>query len=275
MEVYKYLGKEITESINTCSQFENITEIRLRNGCSLQVIANGQIKNIPDIYISEQQLDDILYNMCQKSMNIYEEEISNGYITLKDGHRVGIGGEFFSNPATGKNILKKLKSLNIRISRERIYFENQDILFDLEPVSTLIIGPPHSGKTSLLKIYIKELCDRYRISVCDERKELEMDGIYCDYISGINKAKAIQMATRTLNPQYIICDEIGQEEESQQILGAVNTGVGFICTAHGENMQNIKKRPHIKKLLDEGVFARTVSLVQSQNLFRIGEINDI
>jgi len=52
------------------------------------------------------------------SVYAFEEEIKNGFITLKGGHRVGIGGKVLY----GKNGVEKIKnisSLNIRIAREK------------------------------------------------------------------------------------------------------------------------------------------------------------
>ena len=275
MEVYKYLNKQLAEYIKNFPMQNNITEIRLRSGCIVQLVVNGITDSVDNIYIRQEELDEIFYNICQKSINVFENEISNGFVTLPDGARVGISGEYIYSKTSGKYILKKLNSLNIRIPKKKIYFENQDKLFSIEPQSTLIIGPPHSGKTSLLKLYCSFLARKYRVAICDERKELCTEKINCDVISGIPKALAASMATRTLNPQFIICDEIGTREEAEQILYSVNTGVRFICSVHGDNLNYVQKKQGISMLFDNSVFYRVVVMQQKEHKFYIKDIIDV
>ena len=82
------------------------------------------------------------------------------------------------------------------------------------------------------------------------------------------------MATRTLNPQFIICDEIGLKEESERIISAVNTGVDFICSAHGKTIEEVMKRPNIKMLVENGVFKRMVLLEYACDKFILKVINN-
>ena len=83
------------------------------------------------------------------------------------------------------------------------------------------------------------------------------------------------MATRTLNPQYILCDEIGLKEETKEILSAVNTGVIFICSAHGESIESVCKRPNIKLLMDSGIFEKYIVVEQKYRKFYIKEFKDV
>ncbi len=275
MEVYKYLPERLVVYLKKYEDINNITEIRIRKNKCVQLTVYGKTENVSDVLIPEDEVDDIFYKMCNHSMNIYDDEISNGYITLQDGCRVGIGGQFCYNQVSDKYILKELLSLNIRIARNTLYFENQDKLFGGQIPGTLIIGPPHSGKTSLLKLIAEHLSADSRVSLCDERNELYTDKLNADVIQGIKKPAAISMATRTLNPQYIICDEIGLKDEAEAILSAVNTGVKFICSAHGETINQIYKRPNIKILVKNGVFEKTVLVSQKNKKFYIEEIADV
>ena len=264
MDVLKLLPQRLADYIDSCDYKDNITEIKLRKNSIVQFTVYGKLKNTP-VQISETEIEDIFYKMCNCSVNIYDDEISNGFITLSGGYRVGLGGEYFQNKQSGSYRLKELKSLNIRIPHKSVCFKNQDILFAENVHSTLIAGPPHSGKTSLLKIYAEKLSENYRVSLCDERKELYTDNLNVDVIQGIKKSAAISMATRTLNPQYIICDEIGGKEETDEILSAVNTGVYFICSAHCESLDQLYKRPNIKILIENGIFEKLV-LIEHKNI---------
>ena len=272
MDVFKYLTERLCNYIENCGYKGNITEIKLRKNSAVQFTVYGKLISADKIEISETELDTIFYRMCDCSVNIYDDEIANGYVTTADGYRVGIGGEYSYNSSTGKYILKELMSLNIRIPRGNVIFENQDILLSENIRSTLIAGPPHSGKTSLLKIYAAKLSESYRVVLCDERKELYTDNLNADVIQGIKKPLAISISTMTLNPQYIICDEIGQKDEAQEILSAVNTGVHFICSAHCENLEQLYKRPNINILIENGVFEKLVLLNQKNGVFCIEDI---
>ncbi|MBQ5782566.1 MAG: Flp pilus assembly complex ATPase component TadA [Oscillospiraceae bacterium] len=270
----RYLDKRIIDYISCHPHKEDITEIRLRAEKPVQFTVNGKT-DTADIVVSQQQLDDIFYNICNRSINVYENDIAQGFVTLDDASRVGIGGEFYYNAVLNKYLLKKLDSLNIRRAKDVTYFENQHRLFEKVPDNTLIAGKPHSGKTSLLKLYAKYLAQDYRLVICDERKEMKTDNINCDIIQGIKKADGIMMATRTLNPQFIICDEIGDMAESHNILSAINTGVKFICTAHGESIEQVLKRPPIKLLADSGIFRRFVLVGQHKNSFAVECVYDV
>ena len=274
MDVYRYLPDSIMEYIKHNTMEREITEIRLRANNPVCFTTYGRMITAENIVINSDKLENILYSICRNSINIYDEEISQGYITLDDGCRVGIGGEYCFDKSSNRYILKHLMSLNIRIPRDLVHFENQEILFKKKVKGTLIIGPPHSGKTSLLKIYAKQLSEKYRVVICDERKEIYSGNFHCDVISGIKKSVAVSMATRTLNPQYILCDEIGLKEEAEEILSAVNTGVIFICSAHGENIDGVLKRPNIKLLADSGIFEKYVLLEQINNKFIVKDYID-
>lgn len=276
IQLLERLPSTIVDAIKL-SKFDinKITEIRLRKNSKISLTINGQTYLIESPLIIRRELEDILFKFCKNSMAAYEEEIAQGFVTLDGGHRVGIGGEFYFDKCSQKYILKEISSLNIRIARNNTYFFNQDKLCIDEFKSVLLSGAPHSGKTSLAKCYIKALSSKYRIAVCDEREELTDENMNCDVIKGTSKADAINMATRTLNPQFIVCDEIGSLEETAQILSAINTGVKFICTSHGESIIQLQKRPNIKSLLQSGIFDRIVFLKQRQNNFCIEEIIDV
>ena len=274
MDVYKYLPYTMVLSIQKLTFHNDITEIRIRSDKPVQITVFGKTNIVENTYVADYELEEIFYKMCQHSINIYDDEISNGYITLYDGCRVGIAGEFYYNKTDMRYVLKKLTSLNIRIARDFTAFDGQEQIFTANIPSTLVIGPPHSGKTSLLKLYAKHLSQNYRVTVCDERKELYCKEINADILMGIKKSDAINMATRTLNPQYIICDEIGSVKEAEEILSAVNTGVEFICSVHGNSVEQALKRPNIKLLTDSGIFHRYVTVCQKNQRFYIKEITD-
>ena len=74
MELYKYLPAKILEYIANHPLKGNITEIRLRSECIVQLVVNGNIENNKGIYTTQNELDEIFYNICKKSINVFEDE---------------------------------------------------------------------------------------------------------------------------------------------------------------------------------------------------------
>ena len=162
--------------------------------------------------------------------------------------------------------------MNIRIPTNKYFTVPTDVL-DFSK-GLLIIGKPHSGKTTMLKS-ICRLMKAQNIAVCDERNELFDLNLNCDFITGMSKGKAILNATRSLNPDIIVCDEIGGEEESREILAGVNTGVRFICTAHCAGFDDMSKKANIQILLKNGVFDKIVLVEQNNGIFKIEGVKDV
>ena len=81
-----------------------------------------------------------------------------------------------------------------------------------------------------------------------------------DVLHGYPRAKGIEIATRTLSPEVIFCDEIGSAEEARSILSAQNSGVPLIATAHAESRETLLRRPNIRLLYENGVFRYYIGL---------------
>ena len=99
--------------------------------------------------------------MCENSIYAYQNQICSGYITVKGGHRVGLTGDVVIENNRVKNI-SYIYSLNFRVARhvedasinllpEILDFSNNNIY------STLIVGAPGTGKTTILKDLIKKI----------------------------------------------------------------------------------------------------------------------
>ena len=66
------------------------------------------------------------------------------------------------------------------------------------------------------------------------------------------------MAVRTLSPDVIICDEIGQKDEIDEMLIGMNSGVKFILTIHATSFIELKRKPAYKNLFIESGFNNIV-----------------
>ncbi|MGO4273638.1 stage III sporulation protein AA, partial [Paenibacillus sp. TAF58] len=145
---------------------------------------------------------------------------------------------------------------------------------------TLIISPPQHGKTTLIRDLARlisrgEWGTNYvsasgkKVGVVDERSELaacvkgvpRFDlGPRTDVMDGCPKAEGMMMMIRSLSPDVLIVDEIGRPEDANAIHEAVHTGIRVVATAHGADYEDVRRRPVLKQLLDEGVFTRYVIL---------------
>lgn len=218
----------------------NIEEIRVRVNKKLAIRKSTKLKPL-DYEVSESDISYIFERLTDFSVHSYIEEIKKGFITVKNGHRVGLCGEFVVENEEIKNI-SKLTSINIRVATNEKVFNN----LNLEKIvnkNTLIISPPNFGKTSLLREISKYLSKKQKnISVIDERYEIDNDtnlGENVDIIRGIPKVTGVHMMIKTMSPDYIICDEITSEKKLLKEIGYA--GVKIIATMHGDDVSQIEK----------------------------------
>lgn len=163
MEIFNYFSKNIKDAIISNLKIEAyhfIEEIRLRNTKNIIIkLADKEI--VIDYKVSSEDLIETISLISENSIYSYQNQICNGYITVKGGHRVGITGNvaFVDNQVININYIY---SLNFRIAREVIGCSNSVIKYicnyrNNKIYNTLIIGKPSSGKTTLLRDIIRNL----------------------------------------------------------------------------------------------------------------------
>jgi stage III sporulation protein AA len=118
-------------------------------------------------------------------------------------------------------IIDDITSVNMRINRF-INFPCCPIISiikenGLKTGGILIYSPPSEGKTTLLRFLAAALSKGlyglkpYRTALVDERREIyiknKMGGGLLDVFFGYKKFEGIDCATRTLNPDVILCDD--------------------------------------------------------------------
>ena len=62
-------------------------------------------------------------------------------------------------------------------------------------------------------------------------------------LEGERKGPGMMRALRTLAPQLLITDEIGTQEELQQVVEARNCGVSVLASAHAASLAELLHRP--------------------------------
>ncbi len=265
----KFILDRIPVDLSAYFSDKQVTEIRLRQNSNIRLCTNGRYITVENSFLTAKQTEEIFMSFCGYTLSVYQSQIARGFITMPGGHRIGIGGRFENSDNELK--LVSISSMVIRIASDAIYSFNSDIL-DFEN-GLLIVGPPHSGKTTLLKSICKKTTEN--IVICDERNEFTDYITDCDIISGINKADAIAQAVRSMNPDIILCDEIGSEKEAQHLLSFMNTGVKFICSVHADTVDRLWSKPNIKILLDNNVFDKIAVLASENNNYFIREVTDV
>jgi stage III sporulation protein AA len=76
----------------------------------------------------------------------------------------------------------------------------------------------------------------------------------------VDKARAVQMALRTLAPQVILLDELGSLEETMALEQGFFSGVDFIASIHAPDAAQAQRRPQVQALLQRGMLRQLVIL---------------
>lgn len=262
-----------------------ITELRIRkNSFVIVVIRNtsffidgsGELCDSPyskALKISKNEFDKAFMEICEYSVHSKLEQLKKGFITLNCGARVGVAATAVYE-ADRLVSIKNANSINVRIPGEAKGCAEGvlNFLYINSFPSIIVAGAPNSGKTTLLRDIARRLSsgfnNRYRkIAVIDERGELggfgghKLDlGINTDVLSGYEKVRGIELASRTLSPEMIICDEVSNINEVRSICYGFESGVSFALSVHASSLNELKRKAVVRELLATGEFSYIVLL---------------
>ena len=85
-------------------------------------------------------------------------------------------------------------------------------------------------------------------------------GMRTDVLTGCPKREGVFLLLRSMGPQLIATDEIGRPGDLDLIEEILNTGVGFITTAHAWDTKDLALRPSLQRLCAQGLVERVVVL---------------
>ncbi len=237
------------------------------NGCVTDSLIDNNM-----VICSRKCLNDTFVSMCNYSVYAKQNEINNGYITLKGGHRAGICGTAVVSDGKIINI-KDITTINIRVARE-IKNCSDNLYRQVDALKgVLICGAPCSGKTTILRDFARKLSYTYKVSLIDERNELSscFNGVFqndvgmCDVYDSYIKSDAITQSVRTMSSDIIVCDEVSTLSDVDAIVKGVNCGVAFVATMHATDLSALRKREFARRLISTGAFETIVFLSDRKN----------
>lgn len=231
---------------------------------------------------SAKEIEQTVLRLCDYSVYAFQNEINSGFITIEGGVRVGLCGKAVMTNGEITNV-RDIGTLSFRIARD-ISGCAASLMDKLDPLGgTLICGVPGSGKTTLIRDLARQLSYRYRVSALDERGELS--ALYrgkagyslglCDVYTGYPKGLAANCAIRSMSPEIIICDEMGDQSDVDLLLYSMRCGVAFIATVHASSMQDLRRREITSKMINTGAFRYIVFLSSGGNVGKIEKIYEM
>lgn len=280
----------------------DIQEIRLRANKPLEVVLDNQnyfvasdcdltVRENEAVIVTTDLIDSCVAIMSNYSIYSIEDELKNGFITLRGGHRVGVAGKVVLENGNIKTI-KNISNLNVRIAKEIKGAADKIIPYVIDRNiirHTLIVSPPQCGKTTIVRDLARQLSDGIerlkfkgiKVGIVDERSEIascykgipQNDiGKRTDVLDACPKSMGIIMLIRSMSPSVIITDEIGTYEDIHAIEQALSAGIKVVTTVHGQDVDDLKNKPVFSEVLSKGIFERIVIL---SNKSGVGTIEDI
>lgn len=89
-------------------------------------------------------------------------------------------------------------------------------------------------------------------------------GIRTDILDNISKNIGIEMLIRSMSPQVIVSDEIGNIKDIGAIQYTLCSGVKGIFTAHGNTMEKLKSNPIFSKMFELKLFEKVIFLDEKE-----------
>ncbi|WP_033828441.1 stage III sporulation protein AA [Bacillus andreraoultii] len=292
-KVIPYLPNAISDQLMHVPHdiLQNIEELRIRINRPIEIIANKKVQYLPYI-VQTKDAEHFINKISQHSLYTLDEELKKGYITIEGGHRIGLAGRVILDEGHVKAI-RDISSFNIRIAREKIGVANHWVpyMYQGKWKNTMIIGPPQTGKTTLLRDFARIISTGNpnknippkKVGIIDERSEIAgcvggvpqlTFGVRVDVMDACPKAEGMMMMIRSMSPEVLIVDEIGRKEDTEAILEAVHAGIRLFMTTHGESYEDLLKRPTLQPILKQKIFERYIELRRDSGPGVISAIKD-
>lgn len=195
------------------------------------------------------------------------DQVINGIGDFDDDNRAGIARTLHRISGI-RNRRGQVVGLTLRVGRA--VYGTVDILKDIveQGYSVLLLGRPGVGKTTMLREMARILAEKKRVVIVDTSNEIGGDGDIPH--PAVGRARRMQVPQPSLqheimieavenhNPEVIVIDEIGREQEAAAARTINERGVQLIGTAHGNTLENLLLNPTLSDLVG-GIESVTLS----------------
>lgn len=213
--------------------------------------------------MSREEIAALVERLAERSLYAREHELARGFLTLPGGHRAGLAGRAVL--VDGRvSTLRDWTGVNLRVARE-VHGAGNAVLRALSAAvpdrplpSVLLVGPPRSGKTTVLRDLVRQWSESgWRVVVIDERSEIQgglaADGFalgsHTDVLDGWPKPAGLDAAVRTMGPDVVVVDEVGGADDVAALEWARRSGCAVLATAHAADRAEARRHPVVGAML--------------------------